>query len=339
MTVIDLLVPGLFGPLPAEPRAVVQRLPGLERLLARADAVPFGIEGTDAALLALAGLDFADSADCPIGALSLLGEGIDPGNGCWLRADPVHLRADLNRLLIFDLVACPPTGEQAAALVDLFNAHFADRGLRLMAPHPGRWYLGLDECPAVRTRSLETVVGRSPDEGMPSGDDAALWRALLNEAQMLFHAAPVNTERESCGLPSVNGIWVHGAGRLPAALSPRADAFFGDDPVLRGLARLAGAPACPVPVRAEELFGAGEHSLVLWAGLQGPVLSGDAQGWAKALGGLEAFLGRLDRGLVRAPGVQLRICPANGGLRLVDGRRARRFWRRRRTMDWWLKHC
>ncbi len=336
MALIDLLIPGLLGPLPSGGVSAGDRAPALERLLARADRVPLDGTGTDGTLLVLAGLS---SAEPPIGALGLLGEGGDPQHACWLRADPLHLRADLTRLLVFDTGAFPLLPAEARALVELFNAHFADRGLSLVAPHPERWYLRLEDCPRIRTQPLETALGRSPDELLPTGDDAGLWRALLNEVQMLFHSAAVNVEREARGLPSVNGVWLHGAGRLPVGAVPQADGFFGEHPLLAGLARLRGVPVQPLPPRATQLLGAPGHSLALWQGLLPAVLTGDLAGWIDGLGRLEAWLAGLADGLARARGIELRLCPGTGQAFMLDGRRLGRFWRRRRPFGWWLEHC
>jgi len=338
MALVDLLIPGLLGPLPAGEGPRADRAPCLEGLLGRADGVPLEGMGTDSTLLALVGMPPERTGEAPLGALGLLGEGQDPQHACWLRADPLHLRADLTRLLVFDTGAFPLEPGEAAALVELFNAHFADRGLWLLAPHPGRWYLRLQDCPRIRTQPLEATAGCSPDELLPRGAEAGYWRALLNEVQMLFHSAPVNAEREARGLPSVNGLWLHGAGRLPLGSTPQADGFFGDYPLMAGLARLRGVPLRGLPSRAAQLLGEPGHSLALWPGLLAPVLAGDVSGWTCGLGRLEDWLTGLVDGLGRASGTQLRICPATGRAFLIDRRRLGRFWRRQRPFRWWLEH-
>ena len=52
-------------------------------------------------------------------------------------ADPVHLRPDRDRLILFDSRNLGITHEEAGALVGLFNGHFAADGMRLQAPDLG----------------------------------------------------------------------------------------------------------------------------------------------------------------------------------------------------------
>src|SRR5262249_34362100 len=90
---LELVVPGLLGGGADAPR------PALELLRARGRA-------TQAERLALEdwlkdGFNLEKEQGLPAGALSALALGVDPGDRFWLRADPVHLRADRDRLLLF----------------------------------------------------------------------------------------------------------------------------------------------------------------------------------------------------------------------------------------------
>lgn len=145
---LDLLIPGLFGPVPIPP-ADVPPTPALDRLLARAERVP-AESGLEAALLGRFGV--APGGDLPSAPFSRLADdpGADP-TGWWLHADPVHLRPDRDQLRLFDARHLAVTREEANALVALFNAHFAADGLRLEAPLPGRWYLQAEHPPEIRT--------------------------------------------------------------------------------------------------------------------------------------------------------------------------------------------
>ena len=82
----ELLVPGLFA---ARGGA---RLRSLELLLARG-------RRTEGDTLSLEDwlkekFELAEDQGLPAGALTALALGLDPGERFWLRADPVHLRAD-----------------------------------------------------------------------------------------------------------------------------------------------------------------------------------------------------------------------------------------------------
>src|SRR3569623_888992 len=96
---VTLLIPGLFGPALAGARAWEgMSLPALERWLARAasSATPPGTieRSAFAQLVAQAAAD----ADVPTAAVTRLLDCKDAGGHCWLRADPVHVRADRDRL-------------------------------------------------------------------------------------------------------------------------------------------------------------------------------------------------------------------------------------------------
>jgi len=210
---IHLLVPGLLGPFPRFAEVgEVPRLPALETLLARGERGPGGASVAEVAFELFA-------VDADPAATAALCHAADSGGAeasrVLLHAHPVHLRPDHDRLLAFDFHDRPIRVEEAAAFVDAFNRHFAEDGLELLAPHPGRWYLAVERLPRVRLHPLSDILGRNIDLFLPEGEEARTWRALLNEVQMLFHGLPVNAEREARGLWPVNGLWFSGAGRLP----------------------------------------------------------------------------------------------------------------------------
>jgi hypothetical protein len=99
--VVHLICPGLLGPIEYGAGALPPT-PALDRLLSRARG-----EQTEAwdplETLAVAfGLAPRPEADLPSAPLCLLALGQTPGPGtCWFHADPVHLRPDRDRLLLF----------------------------------------------------------------------------------------------------------------------------------------------------------------------------------------------------------------------------------------------
>ncbi|BAN69478.1 hypothetical protein [endosymbiont of unidentified scaly snail isolate Monju] len=210
---IHLLVPGLLGPFPRFAEAgEAPRLPALETLLARGERGPGGGSIAEVAF-ALFGVD-ADPA-----ATAALCHAADAGgveaSRVLLHAHPVHLVPDQDRLLALDFHDHSLSAEETAAFVEAFNRHFVEDGLELLAPHPDRWYLAVEQEPRARFHPLADILGRNIDHFLPEGEQARYWRALLNEVQMLFHGLPVNAEREARGLWPVNGLWFSGAGRLP----------------------------------------------------------------------------------------------------------------------------
>jgi len=325
---LHLLIPGLLGPMPN--LAASGRLPAIpliERLLARADQVP--VEGSDfpSTLFGLFGIEAETGHDLPRGAVDLLGDGMAPGDSFWVRADPVHLRPDRDRLLLFDNQLLQIEQQESETLLALFNRHFADDGLELIAPHPDRWYLRLAEAPDLQTRPLESVVGRNIEMFLPQGGDARHWHRLLNEMQMLLFNAEPNRQRELAGRVAINGLWLSGGGRLPRSPKPRFAAVCSDDPTALGLARLAA-----VDLHADERDGfiaSDGATLRTWSALLSPVLNADPYLWIEALEQLEAEVASL----LRQGGFrQLTIYPCTGrGYRITSGA-MRRLWRRARPI-------
>jgi hypothetical protein len=335
---LHLLVPGLFGPLPrqaSEPGFDWPAAPALERLLARSDADPDN-DSHGARLFRLFGLTLPPGGELPSAALCRLGEGLPADAGCWMHADPVHLQTDRDRVLLFDARHLDLNMEQARRLADEVEAYYADDAWRLELVHPERWYLRLPEPPALRSHSLEAVVGRHIEPYLPEGGAAADWRFRLNETQMLLHAAAVNEERVSMGLRPVNGLWYWGAGELPPV--PPETPFnqvWADDPLTRGLARRAGLEPSPQPRDLAQLLAAvpGGDLLVLLDRLQGPLLDGDLDSWVDGIQVLEiAWFRPLREALARRRIERLNLYPlARRQYRCTPGA-LRRFWRRGRPL-------
>jgi hypothetical protein len=76
---------------------------------------------------------------------------------------------------------------------------------------------------------------------MPEGQAVPPPRQVMNEAQMLFFDHPVNRAREQRGQVAISGVWLWGEGDLPPPARTRFSHVRGDDAVLRGLAKRAGA--------------------------------------------------------------------------------------------------
>jgi hypothetical protein len=72
----------------------------------------------------------------------------------------------------------------------------------------------------------------------------------MNEAQMLLHEHPVNTEREARGAPAVNSVWFWGGGTLDARIARPFSVVLAEDPLARGLALAAGIPERQLPASA-----------------------------------------------------------------------------------------
>jgi len=221
-----------------------RRLPALETLLSRADVQPAPDDGINALLAQLFGLT---SPELPVGPLTRLADGGAPDAGYWLRADPVNLVADRDRLVMLPLNLLDIQMHEAQALAERINGTYETDGIRLETQEPSRWYLKLPDSPICRTRDPGDIAGGPVLDYMPDGPDAARVRRLMNEIQMLLHEHPVNQAREAAGMPLINSVWLWGGGRLPDALTRAPKSVVTDMPLVRGLAMHAGSDCLPWP--------------------------------------------------------------------------------------------
>jgi hypothetical protein len=277
----------------------------------------------------------------PVASLTYLSDTGVASAGYLMRADPVHLRADQSSLRLFDSHSFSLAQEEADELVAAFNGFYAERGWRLEAPRPQRWYLSLPADPGITTRAIGDVIGQSIDACLPQGEMSADWHALLNEVQMLFHAHPVNAAREQRGEPVINSVWFWGGGELPATVQTTAVRVATDYPFAMGLAQQAGISRVDVPADGDELLaiaGDGE-SLVVNDVLDGLAQYGDVENWVDTLLQLEQhwfvpLLAAVKRGDLDL----LDIYPGNGHRYRTNRKQQRGFWKRSRYFEDVCRH-
>ena len=268
-------------------------------LLARARARALEARGLHAWLGEAFGLD-----PLPAGALTAF------ESGFWLRADPVHLRVAGDRLVLAPAVGLARA--EAEALVQALNRHFAGAH-EFRVAQPDAWVLRTAPA-ALDTLSAAEMAGRDIDPQLPGGR----WPALLNEIQMVLHAQPLNEARAE----PVNSVWLWGAGELPAKAAGSWRSVAADEPVLAGLARLAGIAHRALPRSApdwlEGMPAEGRH-LVL---LEAAHAELEARWCAPLLDALKA--GRIGMLSLHAPEAGRSFEVARADLR--------RFWRRARAV-------
>jgi hypothetical protein len=247
----ELVIPGLFD---AAAKKNTERLAALELLLARGRQRAHDAQRLEAWLQEA--FELGERA-FPAGALTLLAHGGDPGEACWARADPVHLRLMRDRLVVVPAAAFELSAQEAHALCDALNTHFGDMGFT--AAEPKRWCARLPQMPPLDGGNPLDVAGREvelPEKAAP----------LLNEVQMVLHAHPVNEAREARGEPTVNSVWLWGTGSAERTRC-RWQSVAADDPAVIGAARLAGARQRAAPRSArdwlERLPEDGRHLVVL----------------------------------------------------------------------------
>jgi hypothetical protein len=262
----------------------------------------------------------------PVAPYTLLADGGSPEGRFWMRADPVHLSIGLHSLR-FDGSALDVSRAEADALSATLNRHFGD-ALVFHPLQPERWYISLPSAPDVDTTAPAAARGIAVGDALPSGRDAARFRALLNEAQMLLHEHPVNAEREARGAPGVNSVWFWGGGLLGTPQARPYSLVIADDPLARGLARAAGVAERPLPRNAVALRAALPErgvALVVLDG-RGPDLERD---W------FEPLLAALRNGEIGMLSLHL---SGRASLLEVETVRSdlRRFWRTRKPVGTWF---
>lgn len=323
----DLLVPALFA------ADASDELPAIERLLARARA-----SSSERSVLQdwlHQSFDLGKGPH-PAGALTVLGSGGEPGEACWTRADPVHMQVLRDRLVLVPGQALGVTREEAAALCESLNRHFAGT-FELNAVEPLRWCARLAEDATFEADCPLDAAGRDVGLALATGRGAP--HRLLNEAQMLLHSHPVNETREARGAPPINSLWLWGAGRKPRAAASRWRSVSSDEPVALGLARLARVRLQPLPASAaawlDQAPEDGRHLVVLDS-LRAPLALGDAEGTREARAALERgwfapLLSALRAGRIGMLSIHVPDGPECMAYETIRGD-LRKFWRRPRRL-------
>ncbi|MEQ1668374.1 MAG: hypothetical protein ABL868_07980 [Sulfuriferula sp.] len=279
-----LIIPDLMPP--AEMCAAVLQdlpLPALTTLLARATpthtATAHGTEG------AICGhFNIAQQQDYPIAPISLTADGGDPAQHYWLRADPIHLRATRDQLMLVDSGAFSVSQAEAELFAQAFNEYFKDDGYLLYPLRPDRWYLRLNHTPDLTTTPINQVTGKHIDPYLPQGADSLAWHRFYNEVQMLFFSLNANAQREQRGEISINGLWCWGGGHMPDIPRITQGKLWANDPNTRAMALLANLPNDALPTDAAHID---EHAIILLDQLTGAAQYADYYGWREAMLALE----------------------------------------------------
>lgn len=334
---LTLLVRGLLYP-SIDPLEATEHVsaPNLELLLTRAESSAVSVAGYESLLLQQFDLKLPANRDVPFAAITHLIDFDDSHDGVWMRADPVHLRPDLDKLILFDCASFELARAEADALTDQVNQALGSSDWRLMVGRePTRWYLRLMDLPRVMTRPPSEVVGRNIDRYLPTGPDGKVWHRLVNDVQMILHGSEVNRARQARGQPPINSVWFWGVGARPQRLSARWSAVWTNGPVGLGLARLCNTPCAEVPGAAVEWFRMldteGELLVDLGVHLEG-VRKAGIQGWRDYLTGLEQSWFLPLRSMLKTRRIRsLTLCTETRRF-TVSRSRLSRFWIRRKDI-------
>ncbi len=240
------------------PRPPLQALPALAKLLSRADRQDLPGAHREAALCGL--FDVSLAADAPSAALTAGADGIEVSDDYWLRADPVHLQAQRDDAVPFEVTDLET--HDARALLESLNEFLAADAIQLIWGATNRWYLRLRHAPCLATSPLSRAVGQPMGLHLPTGRDAPKWASRLTEIQMLLHTHAVNEARETSRKVPINGLWVWGGGVLPTMPPSAFHTVYGDDVLAYGLAHCADVRSQTAPTGFDKLP-RHEHALVV----------------------------------------------------------------------------
>jgi hypothetical protein len=276
-------------------RAGTAWLPTLAQLLARAGA-PARDDGDEWSLTPPHERAWARALGWPVAdglvpwaAHAARADGIDAGSGAWALLTPAHWRLGTEQVSLVDPAALALDEPGSRALLDAVRELFTSEGYTVTWGAPTRWYLRHDSLATLPTAALDRVVGRNVDRWLGTQPEARRLRRLQSEVQMVWHAHPLNAEREARGQLPVNSFWVSGSGPAPAAsgtaptleLALRGPALAEDWPAwLRAWEALDAGPLAALLARAErglpwQLTLAGERNAATWQGAPG--------GWMRQL--------------------------------------------------------
>lgn len=236
LTQLDLVIPGLCGPLPEIDRLDSESILSLVSCLARADQQLSPQKSFYDVLVKLFGLD--KSKPLPAAALSLLACEQYTEQGYWFHVDPVYLQADMDHAFLRDTHGLDLTQQESKTLIEELNTHFMDDGMHFLMADKDSWFLNIPDHEKVSTTPLNEVISRNVYSFMPQGEDALFWKRFMNEVQMLMHQSQVNVQREENNKLPVNGVWLWGEGSLPNKTDLQNTEVYSQHSLVKGLANI-----------------------------------------------------------------------------------------------------
>ena len=225
-----------------------------------------------ALLCANCGLNF--SFDCPVAALTMLGESDAPieTETYWLLATPVHLTLQRDFFSLTEAVTLSEA--ESLALIAILNTHFAADGYVFSVTPSLQWLLKMPTKRELLTTPMAQVIGRDTRPFMPKGADLAWAAQLTNEIQMLLFEHPLNQAREAHGELAANSIWLSGAGSLPEMPSIKSNQpIYTANAFAKGVAKHAQLPLFAAPPSLDQwltnnqIYAQNTSDILIWTDL------------------------------------------------------------------------
>ena len=176
----------------------------------------------------------------------------------WAFITPCHWAMGREHATLTDPAALALTDVDAQTLLQAMQPYFETEGITLHATAPDRWLAEGEIFRDLPTASLDRVMGRNVDAWLPASRKIKL---LQNEMQMLLYTHPLNDERSSKRLQTVNSFWLSGTGAL--AQAPTTSLPTTNITVNRSLAQAAFTDDWAAHTQAWTVLDAGEVAALL----------------------------------------------------------------------------
>ena len=327
---IQIVLPGLFD-LPLEeldPDLIDNGLPGLNRILRLATALPNQAFSIDAILKACLGLD--TDAQLPMAQAFSLAEESKPNR--MLLASAIHLQAGLHSAVIVPVPSSVENLNDLRLIIndlkELFKVDYCinevSEGLYLVQ-------LELFDAPTHYPHIL-SVLGKTANPYIEQSRQVLPWYQLLNEIQMFMHQHEVNAHRLQRGLLAINSLWFWGAGSLPRNFDSNLE-WYCDDPMLNRFVTSLGFSPRPC-AGIDDIDNPGD-ALVVDLRLLEFLKSGSNDDLGQLLTDIESSL--IKPALARASKNRARVLLRAGyefNFELKPGD-SLKFWRQGRTLNSW----
>jgi len=229
-------------------------VPAIETIFARGERQVISSSGFSHMLCSLFNLKAPEGRELPVAAISHLVDDDHSPEMVWMRADPVHLSAKTNSVVLLDESSFTLDQHDALVLAAEIKDILADHDWILEAPTTNRWYIRSATMPGILTTAIHEVVGHDIQYHMPVGEDKSDWHRLINDVQMCLHASRINEERQQRGKLPVNSVWFWGGGRVPEPTQSRWTKVVSDEEIAQGLAKHANLPFAELPGSVDELL-------------------------------------------------------------------------------------
>jgi hypothetical protein len=289
MRSLTVFIPGLFGPDIAIHPDDLPSMPALDWFLTKGSYQTIPKNSASYTLCELFGLS-SEKGDHPVAAISRLSDDDQHPEGLWLRADPVHVSADRDGLILIDNNRFTLNQRDALALAADINLLFEPYGISIEVPVSTRWYLRVHEDYKLKTVPIDSIVGKDILPFMPTGDDRINVIQLMNDIQMTLHNSDVNKRREQEKELPINSVWFWGYGELPKIIDRQWSFVTSDEMLAKGLSMIAATPFEELPETYNDIKdkGSSYNGLIIINSFQKFSYYHDLEGWLEALLSIES---------------------------------------------------